>query len=155
VGLLWKSPIFIHLFSGIGGNVSIYNYYVPIYSKNYLEIKKNISEALEFVEQAGSGQDSKDTSSSENNAELSQNSKRSQDDENVVDDLNKSLKIKMDPKIYESFQKPNFVKTGEILFSNKRKVEKANVSGSKKTKLMNNESNDRLNFKHKFQFHNE
>jgi len=143
------------LFSGIGGNVSIYNYYVPIYSKNYLEIKKNISETLDFVEQAGSGQESKDPSSSENSAELSQNAKQSQEDENIVDGLNKSLKIKMDPKIYESFQKPKFVKTGEILFSNKRKAEKANVSSSKKTKLMNNDSTDGLNFKHKFQFHNE
>lgn len=71
---------------------------------------------------------------------------------NILDNLNKDIKNKMDSKIYESFQKPHFVKTGEILI--KRKSEESSTNNVKKPKL-DNETILKGNLKHKFKFHDE
>jgi len=132
--------IYLNFIPGVGGSVSIYNYYVPLYSKNYLEVKKQIADIPEFIEQSGTGTQ-QDLSESNN--------------EDILGQLNKHVKDKMDPNIYESFQKPNFVKTDEILFTSKRKLSSEDGTNTKKLKTIKGGSAQPININHKFKFHGE
>lgn len=67
-------------------------------------------------------------------------------------ELNYSLKNKMDPKIFESFQKPRFVKTDKIVTDLKRKSTASNVSAADK-RLKTSNFTGKSGVKHKFQFY--
>ena len=117
----------IHL--GVGGLTNLYTYYVPIHRHNVLQIEKQIEapkvEVVPDSDQIGAGE------------------------EEVV--LNKELKSKMNPKIYESFQHPRFVETEKINFELKRSRPKTNEESEvKKPKLAKGGSSK---VKHKFQFY--
>lgn len=118
----------IHL--GIGGLTNLYTYYVPIHRHNALQIEKQIEapkvEVVPNSDQIGAGE------------------------EDEV--LNKEIKSKMNPKVYESFQHPRFVQTEKINFELKRSRPKISNEESevKKPKLAKGGSSK---VKHKFQFY--
>lgn len=126
---------------GVGGSINIYRYYVPIYSKNPLQVQKQVEpEKLQVVQQSGTGVEDKvdDTTSVdiESDQEIPSNPQAA----------------KMNPKIYNSFQHPSFVKTDKILFDLKRKGNEVKTKQSKKLKIEDGGGNSAQQ-KHKFQFY--
>jgi len=116
---------------GIGGSVNLYQCYVPTYSRNFLQIKKQI-EPVAVEEQTGKGNEEKSV-------------------ELEIETLNEEVSKKMDPKIFKSFQHPRFVKVDKIILNSKRKSD--NVDNSvieKKPKLLTGGASQP---KHKFQFY--
>jgi len=136
---------------GIGLSVSVYNHYIPNYSKNFLEVKKQIESKplpLKEPEQVGSGEKESETDEPKEPSETNIAEKiKLQSD--VSDELNQIVKQRMDPKIYASFQKPLFVQTDKILFEKKRKLPANNHS----KKLIKLEETKPKNVKHSFKFH--
>ena len=117
---------------GIGLNVSMYDLYVPTFSKNFLEVKKQIEPLNSDVSQTGSGSAVKDEGEEDK-------------------DLNMELKQKMDPQIFASFQKPNFVKSEKLILQKKRKPTMSVLNKEiKKAKIIEGGSNKNI---HKFKFY--
>jgi len=102
---------------------------------------------LKEPEQVGSGE--KEIPENQEVSKLTLNPIKIQSDESArSDDLNETVKNKMDPKIYASFQKPLFVQTDKILFQKKRKLS----SDNKTPKLAKLDAKPK-DLKHSFQFY--
>jgi len=99
---------------------------------------------LKEPEQVGSGE--KEVQDKEELSKLTLNPVKIQSDQS--DGLNQTVKEKMDPKIYASFQKPLFVQTDKILFQKKRKLSAEN----KTVKLPKLDAKPK-DLKHSFQFY--
>ena len=88
---------------GIGGSYTIYNDYVPMYSRNHTEIQKKIDDDPIATEQVGAG-------------------------ENPSDEIfNDNVQKKLDAEIYKSFQHPRFVVTEKVQI-NKRKSKEVSMT---------------------------
>ena len=124
---------------GVGGSMNMFTYFVPIYSKNVLEVQKQIQPPSETNPtepgQSGSGLIENNEIKHESMAETS--------------NIHAS---KMEPSIYQSFQHPKFVKTNKIIFDLKRKGTEPKSSEAKRAKTV---GGGKSGLNHKFQFHDE
>jgi len=132
--------------------IQLYSYIVPLHGKPYTTVEKKIlippeidPELVKNLEGEGEGQDKGQGEPSSSSETLNQNERQ-----NILDNLNESVKQKLAPDVYKTLLKPGKIKTGKLVINNdepgptKRKLEATTPITEKKAK------SNAVN--HKFQF---
>jgi len=152
--LLSSFPARDYVNPGLSNHCRIYTNYVPTYYNNNSStfVKKTEKSEPAQDETIGGGASLPENSAQEKDSSVEQPSKPTSEKDILTKELNKDLIKKMDKEVASSFMHPKFVKTGKIVFNQKRQSAEKRLENVKRPKFEGTSLKSSSVPKHKFQF---